>query len=97
MDILDKKLAELGPMSADEWKALFFFLVAITLWATEKLHGIDTAWVALGIGGLLFLPKMGVLNIKALNNIGWDTILLMAVALVMSDIMKARETRYLGH
>ncbi len=88
LDILDKKLAELGPMSADAWKALFFFTVAVALWATEKIHGIDTAWVALGIGGLLFVPKIGVLNVKALNNIGWDTVLLMAVALGLSDIMK---------
>ena len=88
MDILDKKLAELGPMSANEWKALVFFVVAIVFWATEKLHHIDTAWVALGIGGLLFLPKVGVLKAKAINNISWDIILLMAVALGISEIMK---------
>ena len=86
--ILDKKLAEMGPMSADEWKALLFFLVAVVLWATEKIHHVDTAWVALGIGGLLFLPGLGVLKPNALNTISWDTILLLATALGITEIMR---------
>ncbi|HME42595.1 MAG TPA: SLC13 family permease [Syntrophorhabdales bacterium] len=87
VDILDKKLAEMGPMSADEWKALIFFVVAIALWATEKLHHIETSWVALGLAGLLFLPRVGVLKAKALSNLNWDIILLMAVSLGIINIM----------
>ena len=88
LDILDQKLAEMGRMSADEWKALAFFLVAIALWATEKIHHIETAWVAVGLGGLLFLPKAGVLKKEVLNRINWDIVLLMAVALGIINIMK---------
>ncbi|HUH66315.1 MAG TPA: SLC13 family permease [Syntrophales bacterium] len=88
VDFLNKKLAEMGPMSADEWKALVFFLVAIVFWATEKIHRIDTATVALVVGALLFLPNVGVLKPKSLNNINWDIILLMAVALGITEIMK---------
>lgn len=65
-----------------------FFLAAIALWASEKLHGIDTAWVAMGVGALLFVPGIGVLKPKSLNNISWDTILLVAVALGITEIMK---------
>ena len=88
MAILDTKLAEMGPMSADEWRALIFFVITVALWATEKIHGIDTAWVALVMGALLFIPNVGVLKPKALNNINWDIILLMAVALGITEIMK---------
>ena len=88
LDMLDKKLAEMGKMSADEWTALIFFMAAVILWGTEPFHHIDTAWVALGLGGLLFMPGLGVLNKGALNKINWDVILLMAVAISFTGIMK---------
>jgi di/tricarboxylate transporter len=88
LDMLDQKLAEMGKMSAPQWTALIFFMAAVILWATEPFHHIDSAWVAFGLGGLLFMPGLGVLNKGALTKINWDVILLMAVAISFTGIMK---------
>jgi len=84
-----EEVAKMGKTTKPEWRALAFFGMAILLWVTQPLHGIDPAWVAIGIGALLFLPTIGVLGVKALNNISWDTILLLGVALGIGGILKA--------
>jgi len=86
---IDEKLKEMGPMTTAEKKALAFFALAVVLWITEPFHGIDTAWVAILVGILLFLPGVGVLGEKAIKNISWDTILLLGIALGIDGIMKA--------
>lgn len=87
-EAIKANLEQLGPMSAAEKRALALFLVAIILWATEKWHGIGTAWVAAFVGAALFLPEIGVLAGKDLNNISWDTILLMGIALGIGSVMQ---------
>jgi len=86
---IDEKLKEMGPMTTAEKKALAFFALAVVLWITEPFHSIDTAWVAILVGILLFLPGVGVLGEKAIKNISWDTILLLGIALGIDGIMKA--------
>ena len=86
-DVLNEKLAEMGAITKKEWRTLFFFVIAVILWATEKLHHIDTASVAMIFGILLFLPDIGVLKPKSLNGINWDIILLIGVALGITNVM----------
>jgi len=87
--MIEDKLREMGAMKAEEKRALFFFAAAIILWITEPFHGINTAWVAIIVGILLFLPGVGVLGNKDIKSVSWDTILLLGVALGISGIMKA--------
>lgn len=56
------KLAEMGPMSGRERKTLIWVIIAIVLWMTDSVHGIDIGWVTLGIGMLLAMPIIGDLN-----------------------------------
>ena len=88
-NFITDELAKMGKMTAAEKKALALFLVAIILWLTEKLHGISTAWVAIGMGLLCFMPVIGVLDKKALGKCSWDTLLLLGVALSFTGILKA--------
>lgn len=54
----DRAVAEedLGPVSRDEWRLVLILAGALTLWATDFLHGVSPAWVALG-GGVLCLVR----------------------------------------
>ncbi len=89
VSIVDERLKALGPWKAEEKRALAYFVVCVGLWVSEPLHGISTSWVAILIGVLLFLPGIGVLKKKSLNNISWGTLLLLGVALGMTKIIKA--------
>ncbi len=88
-DIINAELGALGPMKKEEMRAIAFFVVAIVLWVSEPFHGIDTAWVAILIGMLLFTPKVGVLSKKSISKVSWDTILLLGVALGFSNMIGA--------
>lgn len=88
--VVEDRLKAMGEIKPEEKRAGIYFLICIALWITEPLHGIATAWVALGMATLLFLPKVGVLKgAKALGNISWDTLLLLGVALGITKIISA--------
>jgi anion transporter len=89
VEFISTRLSELGPMQPAEKRALGIMSLAVLLWITQPWHGIDSAWVAVGAATLLFLPRLGVLSGKALNNISWDTLLLLGVALGIGGILKA--------
>lgn len=86
--VIEAKIKEIGPMSAAEMRASVFFVLAIVLWMTEQWHHINTAWVAMGVGAALFLPKIGVLEKKSINNVSWDIMLLLGVTLGIDGIMR---------
>ncbi|MDR3349210.1 MAG: anion permease [Acidaminococcales bacterium] len=53
------KLAALGPMGAKEKRAAFWIGLAIVLWMTDTLHGIDVGWVTFFIAMAMSMPKIG--------------------------------------
>jgi len=57
-----------GPWSTRERRLLAVMVVALALWATDFLHGIAPAWVALGAGIVCVLPRLGVLPTTALTS-----------------------------
>jgi di/tricarboxylate transporter len=75
---LQDALKTMRPWSRDEQKTLVWLLLAIILWATDFLHHTDPAIVALGIGLLLTLPKIGVLDAKAIKSINFSSSFLLA-------------------
>ncbi|MEE8445189.1 MAG: SLC13 family permease [Alphaproteobacteria bacterium] len=48
-------------LSADEWRLSLILAVALALWMSDFLHGINAAWVALGAAVVCLLPRIGVL------------------------------------
>lgn len=61
-DEIQKKLDEMGPMGGVERKTAIWVVIAVVLWATDSIHGIDIGWITLGIGMLLAMPIIGDLN-----------------------------------
>ncbi len=57
--IIKDNLKALGSMSFKEKKAVFWVLLAITLWMTDSIHGIELGWVTLAVAMLMSMPVIG--------------------------------------
>ena len=74
---LKQQLKDLGPMTANEWKALFIFGLTVFLWATDGKHinlfgfQINLVMVAVLAAALFYMPYIGILNWKE-TKIPWD-------------------------
>lgn len=58
-DEIRSKLEGLGRMSAVEIRTVIWIVIAIALWLTDSIHGIDIGWVTLIIGMLMAMPVIG--------------------------------------
>jgi len=84
---LQKELAAMGAWSTAEKKTLFWFLLALGLWATDFLHHVNPAVIGLGIGLSLCLPRLGVLDVKAAKQVNFFVIIFSAGALSTGAVL----------
>jgi anion transporter len=84
---IQEALDEMGPWSANEKKAFAWLMLAIGLWATDALHGLSPAIVAVGIGLMVTFPKIGVLTTKDIKKINFLMIMFMAGAMSMGAVI----------
>ncbi|MEM7462606.1 MAG: SLC13 family permease [Pseudomonadota bacterium] len=50
------------PLTGQQLKLLLMLAIAIAFWATDFLHGISPAWIALTLAAILMLPSLGFLE-----------------------------------
>lgn len=87
-EAIEKALADLGKMSKKEKKISVIFAITILLWATEKLHGIDSNTVAALSATAMMMPYIGVSSWKdTVNKVEWGTILLFGAGLSLGEII----------
>jgi len=86
-EYIEKSLAQMGSWSAAEKKTLFWFALAISLWATDSLHHINPAVIGIGAGLAVSLPTVGVLDGKAAKQINFFVIIFSAGALSMGAVL----------
>jgi di/tricarboxylate transporter len=79
--------AALPPMAFDEWKVMGGFILAVVLWVFGANIGLDPGFAALIVMGLLFLPKVGVLEAPALKQLNWDIVLLVGAIVGVAGIL----------
>ena len=84
---IQESSAKLGPWTAAEKKTLAWMLLAISLWATDLIHQISPAIIAMGTGLAITLPKVGVLTTKAVKKVNLLLIVFMAGALSMGEVL----------
>jgi anion transporter len=84
---LRNTLHAMGPWSGNERKVLGLLLLAVALWATDWLHRMSPALIALGIGLLLAFPKLGVLDTKAVRSVNILLILFVGGTLSMGNVL----------
>jgi anion transporter len=80
-----------GPMTRVEKITLAWIVLALLLWSTDFLHGVDSAWVALLVVVGLSLPKIGgVLDTKDLSTgINWPILFFVMGAMAIGTVGKS--------
>ena len=73
----------------DERKVLGWLLLAIVLWATDFWHHISPAAIGVGIGLLLTLPGVGVLEAKAVKAVNFCLIVFAGGVVSMANVLTA--------
>ncbi len=80
-----------GSMTRVEVVTLLWVTLALLLWSTDSLHGIDPAWVALTVVVGLSIPKIGdVLDAKDLSSgINWPILFFVMGAMAIGTVGKS--------
>lgn len=84
---LQDAIEQMGPWNLAEKKSMAWLLLAIALWSTDLLHHISPAVIALGIGLMLALPKVGVLKTRDVREVNFLLIIFMGGALSMGQVL----------
>ncbi len=82
-------MADMGPMTAPEWRVLVTIALLIGFWVTEKqLHNIDTTTVTIVGLAILFLPKIGVMTWPQVQKqVPWGTIIVFGVGISLGTAL----------
>jgi di/tricarboxylate transporter len=81
--------ALLGPVTGKEKRLVFWLLVAVVLWLTGSLTGLDAGWVTAIITVILSLPVIGgVIDVKSLKSVSIDTPLFIVAVLSIGAVSK---------
>ena len=86
-EFLQENLRRLGPWSAEEKRAFALIFLASSLWATDRLHHASPALIGIGVGLLLCLPKLGVLQTADIRQVNFLPILFVGGVLSMSGVL----------
>ncbi len=85
---LERRRAQRGAMTRAEKITLAWVSLALVLWITDELHGIDPAWVALLVVVGLALPRIGgVLDAQDLStSVNWPILFFVTGALAIGTV-----------
>jgi sodium-dependent dicarboxylate transporter 2/3/5 len=87
-----KELAQMGPWSEAEKKSLIWFGLAVGLWSTDFMHRTNPAVIGIAAGLLMSLPKIGVLDRKAVKQNNFLIIIFSAGAISMGNVLLQTNT-----
>ena len=81
-ELFKQKYAELGKMSLKEKKAGIIFLLALLMWATQSIHGINVNVVAVAAAIIAMLPGVGVMSFRdGIQKSNWPIIIFTAAVM----------------
>jgi len=83
-----EELRRLGPWSAVEIKSALLLGAAILLWVTDFLHHVSPVMIALGIGLLALLPRIGVLDADDMRRVNYLPVFFVAQAVSMGNVLE---------
>jgi len=94
-----EKLAEMGRMSAPEWRTLSVFLLVVLMWVTGKWTGINSTIACLCGVFLLFLPRFGVITWKeAEQGVSWQIIMVTGGGMALGTaLMRTGAAKWLAN
>lgn len=88
-ELVKKQLAELGPVTAREWRLIAISVALLFFWATEaKLHPIDSSSITLVALAIMLTPKIGIFTWKDVEQlIPWGTIIVFAIGISLGNLL----------
>ena len=82
-----EKRKSLGAMTGIEKRTAFWVVVAIILWMTDSIHGVNIGWVTLFIAVMMALPGIGgVLTPKSWSSVPVQTLLFLTAAVAIGRV-----------
>ncbi len=87
IDEIKEKQAALGKMQGVELRTAIWVAIAIVLWATDAVHGVNIGWVTLIIPMLMSLPKIGdILTVKDWSGIPVHVLVFLTAAMAIGIV-----------
>jgi di/tricarboxylate transporter len=86
-DALPVQRVLLGPVSRQEWVSGVVTLILLACFATQPLHHVDPAWIALSAVGVL--AAVGLVTPDTLRSVNWNYALLFGTLASMVDVFAA--------
>lgn len=88
-DVMQKQLSDMGKMSAKEIYTFIIFILTLLLWATDKLHGLDTTLVALlAVAAMIAPVPTQVMTWKeAEKKVPWNVFIVYGAGLSMGSLL----------
>ncbi|RRD93478.1 SLC13 family permease [Clostridiales bacterium COT073_COT-073] len=84
---ISAKQSALGPMTTIEKRTLIWIILAIILWLTDSIHGINIGWVTFGIAMCMSLPLVGeVLTVKSWSQVPVHVLVFLTAAIAIGTV-----------
>ena len=90
MESLQKEIDKMGPVSKNEIKSLLIFGGILTLWVTDRWHGVSPTAVAFVGGIIALMPKIGIVKWNDID-IPWHLLLFSAGAYTLGAGFKVTD------
>jgi len=84
---MKEKLSALGPMSIIEKRTIIWLAIAVVLWMTDSIHGINIGWITLLIAMLMSFPTIGeILTPKQWGEVPVHVLLFLTAAMTIGKV-----------
>ena len=84
---IKEKLCFLGPVSSVEKRTIVWLVIAVVLWLTDSIHGIDIGWITLLISMLMSFPVIGdILDSKQWGEVPVHVLLFLTAAMTIGKV-----------
>lgn len=80
------KLIELGPLCRKERKTMLWIILAIVLWMTDSIHGIEIGWATLIVAMLMSFPVIGVLDTRDWQQVPIEMLIFFTAAIAIGRV-----------
>jgi len=86
-DEIREKLSSLGKLTSKEIRTIIWLGIAVTLWLTDSIHGINIGWITLIIAMLMSMPIVGeVLTPKSWGEVPMHVLLFLTAAMAIGKV-----------
>ena len=84
---IKKSLDLLGPVTNREKRTIAWLVIAVALWMTDSIHGIDIGWITLLIAMLISFPGIGeILGPKQWSEVPIHVLIFLTAAMTIGKV-----------